>query len=225
MRKDKICLLDFCGTVVPFQTANAYVGYLLDKHPELRNRCNASFTRFLNVTKITSVIRRLYPSYYIDKRLLLSQTKGMSEKVMTDTAKLFYQERVKPQVIPEVMEYLQQLKKQGYEICLLSGGYDLYLRFFCEDYNIPRKICSQIEFNKGVSSGCIKGLDCMNKNKPVLLQQSFGKDIDMSQWYFLSDSPTDKPVLDLVGHPVVVSENESAGWAEQLKYKQIIYKS
>lgn len=223
MRHDKVVLLDFCGTIVPFQTANLFVDYVAKKKPTKHSKRTKKWMSFLNEIRLIGAMRRLFPTWYIDKRFILYMLKGKTETELRTEAKNYYEDLIKPNFIKEVLDEILKLKDEGFLLCILSGGYDIYLEEFAKEFGIKHIISSCIEFKDSLATGRMVGKDCMNKNKIRLLRNHFPDDSDLSGWYFFSDSITDLPVLQLVGHPVVISNGESQKWARSRSIKEIIY--
>ena len=67
----------------------------------------------------------------------------------------------------------------------------------------------------------IDGQDCMFDYKIDYINSKIKG--DHSQWLAFSESVTDLPMLELVGHPVVISRGKSQKWAEKEGFEQIIW--
>ena len=217
----KIALFDFCETLANFQTADAYVHFVQTNSPVSHKFIKLSYD-LLNKSHLLGIPRRLFPESSMDKKWIMRQMAGRSEEEMTVLARKYYDERVKPALIPEVVEELKTKQLEGYKIYLISAGYSIYLQFFAQEFAVDGVIATKIAFNNGVCLGRFDGPDCMFSHKLDYIKQGI-PDNHFEDWFAYTDSITDLPLLELVGHPVVISKEISQKWAEQKGYKQIIW--
>ncbi len=220
---EKIAFFDFCETLVDFQTADAFVHFIRKRYGNKRMKRLNRVISFLCGIYILPIIEKVIPNKSINKRLVLSQLKGLTQDKIEQYAFEYYNEKIKPHEIHQLIEQLHKYQKEGYRIVLVSGGYDKYLRFFAEDNNIVTEdiISTKIDFHNGVCSGKIAGLDCMGRNKISLLEQKFVKK-DISSVSF-SDSKTDLPMLLWTDDCYVVSHNKKQQWAIDNNLKEIVW--
>ncbi len=218
---NKVALFDFCETLANFQTADAYVRYV-QSHSVPTNEGFRLLYNILNQSRVLGVIRRLKPKSSIDKRFILKQMKGRTFEEMDHLAKDYYEKQIKPNLIEPVVAELRKLQSEGYVIYVISAGYDIYLKYFIEDFKVDGLLSTKVEFKNGICTGKFDGQDCMFDYKINYINSAIQG--DHSQWMALSDSVTDLPMLELVGNPIVVSRNKSQNWAEKRNMKQIIWK-
>lgn len=222
---DRVALFDFCETIVSFQTADAFVDYV-------RNRIESRKMRFLeNVRelmirfKISVYLERflqLLVGYNgINKKLKLLQLAGLSEEELIVYAQDFYENEIKSNLITDVYEIVKSYIDKGYLVGLVSGGYDVYLKYFVEENELDFLISSQIEICNGKCTGRMKGIDCMAENKPKLLNSFFLRKPDFSIAY--SDSISDVPFLNWASEGVVVSQNLHQDWISNYNFKELIW--
>lgn len=217
---EKVAFFDFCETIANFQTADSYVRYV-QSHSKPTNTFIRSLYNVLNKSRVLGVLRRLFPKNSIDKRFILRQMKGRTYEEMDCLAKNFYEYEVKPNLIDSIVERLKEMQGDGYEIVIVSGGYDIYLKYFAQDYCIKHVLSTSIGFENGICTGMFEGKDCMFDNKIDYINSLF--DGNRTNWFAFSDSVTDLPMLLLVGNPIVVSKSKSQKWAEKKDIKQIIW--
>ena len=217
--QSKLALFDFCGTLVNFQTANAFVKFLR------RNHCSSSivFKNFVRQLLMKSGILQFLERKTgkpLNKMLYLWLLKGIPQSEVDYYASSFYRTKIKPALIPAVVDKMRQLKAQGYKIYLLSGGYDVYLHYFVREYNLDGCISSKISFKNGVCEGKLNGLDCMDKNKVILLDQYFDKN-KFSNIVGFSDSLSDLPMLKWCDKGVVVCHKDGSKWAKKYNLEEM----
>jgi len=222
----KVALFDFCETLVSFQTADEYVHYC-------RHKLNSRWMSGINfihqaLTKIYAIrtLSKIFPHASINKRLVLFQLYGIPYEVLDQLALTYYNERIKPHIIQPILAELIEKREQGYKIWILSGGYDIYIKYFVCEYNLEGFVSSQIGFsNRNICSGRMSGLDCLWGNKIYLFTKCIPEnDVDLSQSYAYSDSKTDLPMLKWVDKGVVVSKETSQEWAKKNNLTEIIWK-
>ena len=220
--KEKIALFDFCETIANFQTADAYVRYVLS-HQRPAHPLYGRIYKAMNKIHLLGVIRRLFPRFVVDKKLLLLQLRGMQRKDLEKLAKDYYEEKIKPNMIEPVLKELVDKQKSGYKIYVVSAGYSIYLRYFAEEYHIDGLIASTLKFDGEKFKGWLQGHDCMYEHKIAYIKGRINCS-DRSEWFAYSDSETDLPMLSLVGNPVAISKDKPQEWAELNNINQLIWK-
>lgn len=219
---NRVALFDFCETLVNFQTADAYVDFVREKLNDKRMYMMESMQKLLNTLKVIQIAEKITRyRYSINKRIKLIQLKGHSYAQLQELAKDYYQERITPNLIPDMLNKMFELKKEGYSILLVSGGYDIYLRYFMEEYNLSGLISTRIGFKENICTGRFDGLDCLREGKTELLNLYFESKPQYSVAF--SDSVTDLPFLKWVNDGYVVSRNTTQNWAIDNHLKEIIW--
>lgn len=226
MKNKRLALFDFCETLVAFQTADAFVDYC-------REESNYKWACFLEKIRVFlvsifffKVLSLFFDGNKIHKKFKLLQLRGLSEYEIENYAKHFYFNKIKPFFIVDLIEELERLKKLRYDIFVVSGGYSVYIKYFCSDFNINQVVGSDILFKNNRCIGVIDGKDCMNLNKITKLFYNIKEDeYDLANSIAYSDSISDLPLLKIVGHSVVVSKNCSQRWARDNFFDEIIWVS
>lgn len=209
----KVAILDFCDTIVDFQTANAYALYTLEclhMHPFLRWILRQGFSR------------RYFKKHWMDeKRLLLYMLRGTGEESLTKTAEGYYNEMIKPHFQRPVVDEIQRLHERGYDLYLVSGGYSIYIRFFAEEYGFERVISNDFMYYNGVFTGRLCDKDCMGVEKVRRINMVLNKD-DTEDSVSISDSISDLPILKWADRAIVVSKDSRRKWPEENGFDQMV---
>lgn len=222
LNKNKIAFFDFCETLVDFQTADAFIDYVRNVEKTKRMLFWEQCFIILKKTKIIPLCEKLtFYKFSLSKRIKLFQLKGLTKEQVEGYSKLYYSEVIKQHLITVMIDKMKQCALDGYEIVIVSGGYNEYLKHFCLEYQVDDVISSHIKFSNGICLGELDGLDCVNKNKVTLLLQKYSNRQVGSQAY--SDSKSDIPFLRWAEDSYVVSRNLPQKWNKTSNYKEIIW--
>lgn len=135
----------------------------------------------------------------------ISTLKGADEKDLERRTGLFWEEECLGRVRPGAREALRKHKEQG-DRCVLLTSSSIYLsRLACTELGIPEARCTTFELQDGIFTGRANLPLCFGEGKLVHAQASAEQAGEsLSQAWFYTDSLTDLPVLEAVGHPVCV---------------------
>lgn len=221
---DKIALFDFCETIVDFQSADAFCEFV-KTHEKIKHTKWGSIRVFLNRTKLIKIVQLFYKDEYVNKIILLKEIKGLPKSRMEDLGMSYYKEIIKSHLIPVVVNEINQMKEKGYKIFIVSGGYDIYLKYFVDEYFIDGCICTELLFNNDVFSGKYIGHDCLGNEKVNRLKRYFGITNDFTNMDSVSysDSKSDLPLLKFSKKGVVVSKKKELSWIKENKLETLIW--
>lgn len=222
----KIAFFDFCNTLVSFQTADPFIDYVRKLNGNYYMRFLEFILQILIKSRIIAIFNKFMPDFLIEKKLKLIQLRGMTHEKLDFLARSYYKDMIKPNMIESIITELKILENQGYEICIVSAGYSIYLKYFIQDFQIRHIISTEIEFNEETKkcSGFIKGRDCTGHQKKISIYSYFPlNEINFKDCISFSDSIGDLPMLLLTGKAVVVSRSFPQSWAHRYKFKEIIW--
>ena len=117
---------------------------------------------------------------------------------------------------------MQWHKAQGHTIAIVSGGLEIYIKYFADFFEISREniIAIELESQNGILTGNMDGIHTMEHRKLYKLVQRIDlSKFDLSKSYFYSDCPSDIPLLSFVGNPVVIECGKDILWAKILGYE------
>ena len=222
----KFAFFDFCDTLVGFQTADAFVDYVRLKNGNSHMRMIESFLEILHKSRIITVLNKLVPRLEVAKRIKLYQLKGFGIHELNTLSESFYSEMVKPGLIDIVLKDMKRLADDDYEICLVSAGYSIYLKYFADEYQIKHLISTEIAFNQEGNTclGTISGRDCIRREKVSRLKSYLeDQNVNYKESISYSDNITDLPLLLMAGKGVVISKGSSQPWRHKYNFKEIIW--
>ncbi len=227
MNLKKVALFDFCETLVTIQSADKYIDFVRHRQPSLKQKVLEVVRIILVKALCFRLVSKLFPNNIWHKQLKLYQLKGISKNDLEALAKVYYEEVLKPHIIPEIIKEIVKKQKKHYKIIIVSGGYAIYIKYFAKDFGIDfcDVMATQIGFTlKGICKGTIEGLDCMKANKVKMLRSR----MDMEQYnlessYAYSDSLSDLPLLKFVGKGIVVTRKPQK-WSKHNGLGEILWK-
>jgi HAD superfamily hydrolase (TIGR01490 family) len=136
----------------------------------------------------------------------MRQFKGESERALAREARAWMVEQVVPTIYPEAEELVQHHLAEGHVVAIVSGATKFVVRPLAEHLGIKHLLYTRLEVEKGRFTGRVVEPICFEDGKIYWLQQLVDEqNIELAKSYFYTDSITDLPLLDLVGHPVVTN--------------------
>ncbi len=131
---------------------------------------------------------------------------GESERKLLREARDFVAKMVVPTLYPEAVDLVRHHQEQGHVVVVVSGATKFVVRPLAEHLGIKHYLYTRLEVEHGRFTGRVVDPICFEEGKIYWLQQFIDeKGIDLAKSWFYTDSVTDLPLLDLVGHPVVVN--------------------
>jgi len=139
-------------------------------------------------------------------RDVMQQFKGQSERALAREARIWMEEEVVPTIYPEARELVSDHLAKDHVVAIVSGATKFVVQPLAEHLGIKHLLYTHLEVERGRFTGRVVEPICFEDGKIYWLQQLVEKqDIDLAKSYFYTDSITDLPLLDLVGHPVVTN--------------------
>jgi len=136
----------------------------------------------------------------------MAQFEGQSERALTREANVWFRERVVPTLYPEALERVRWHQEQGHLVAIVSGATKFVVKPLAAELGIRHILYTRLEVEHGRFTGRVVEPICFEEGKIYWLQQLVDeRNIDLAKSYFYTDSVTDLPLLELVGHPVVTN--------------------
>jgi HAD superfamily hydrolase (TIGR01490 family) len=204
---------DVDGTLLTVQSGTLYIGYLrrkglMDLSDQLR-----IYWSFLTYRLGIMNLRRLVE---VSSRWLRDQP----ESDIAEHCRDWYETEVSRYFCADVLDKLRGHQESGHVVALLTGGTRYLNDWVAGDLGIEHVLASRLEVRDGRFTGKPDGPLCYGKGK-IHHAERFAAEygIDLSRSWYYADSITDLPMLERVGHPVVVSpdprlriEAKRKGW-------------
>jgi HAD superfamily hydrolase (TIGR01490 family) len=139
------------------------------------------------------------------KRMMV-QFRGQRERELEEQANLWFDEMVARTIYPEAEELVRKHEAAGHVIAIVSGATKFVVRPLARRLGIEHLLYTRLEVEDGCFTGRVIEPICFEEGKIYWLQQFTEEHgIDLARSYFYTDSITDLPLLDLVGHPVATN--------------------
>jgi len=136
----------------------------------------------------------------------MQQFKGDSERALARQARVWMEERVVPTLYPEAESIVADHLAKGHVVAIVSGATKFVVKPLAEHLGIKHLLYTRLEVESGRFTGRVVEPICFEDGKIYWLQQLVEEqNVDLARSYFYTDSITDLPLLDLVGHPVVTN--------------------
>jgi putative phosphoserine phosphatase/1-acylglycerol-3-phosphate O-acyltransferase len=124
-----------------------------------------------------------------------------------EQAERYYHEMLKPHISSRVMERLEEHRRQGHLLILITASLRYMLEPVVKDLKFDRLLCTDLEIDEnGLSTGRPIEPICVGENKVIYAKKAaMEMNIDLERSYAYTDHHSDIPLLKLVGNPVVVN--------------------
>ena len=117
----------------------------------------------------------------------------------------FVKERIKPKVLPQAVELVDQHRRKGDYVMVITSTIEFITRPIVDLFEIETLLAPKPEFSQGRYTGLITGVPSFGEGKVTrLLAWLENKDYNLHGSFFYSDSHNDLPLLNHVDHPIAV---------------------
>lgn len=139
---------------------------------------------------------------------LLELTKGWEADKITALARETLTEMIEPVIYAEAAHLIRMHRNAGRRVYLISSSGEEIVRPLADFLGVPFAIGSRAAIEDGRYTGELE-FYCQGEGKrQAILAEADRHSIDLSRSYAYSDSGTDIPMLDCVGHPVAVNPDK-----------------
>jgi HAD superfamily hydrolase (TIGR01490 family) len=138
---------------------------------------------------------------------LLADAAGNDEREMRRQSDLWFAEDVLPHMTERGRQRVAEHKGLGHVVAIVSGSTQYAVEPLAAHLGFPgRYVCTHLESQDGRLTGRIVPPVCLGSGKVVWAERFAAEhDLDLSASYFYTDSITDLPLLQRVGHPIAVN--------------------
>jgi HAD superfamily hydrolase (TIGR01490 family) len=137
---------------------------------------------------------------------VLAEYRGKRETEIEQQALEWFDAWVEPALYPEAEQLVREHEAAGHIVAIVSGATKFVVRPLAARLGIRHMLYTRLEVEDGCFTGRVIDPICFEEGKIYWLQQLIEEEgIDLAKSYFYTDSITDRPLLDLVAHPVAVN--------------------
>ena len=150
------------------------------------------------------------------KEGMLALTKGWDRRQVEDVVREALEEVFDPYIYQEALDLIALHQALGRTVFIVSSSPEEIVRPLAERMGVKDVIATRVEIENGRYTGQLE-FYCYGEEKATAMRELAGRDgIDLDASYAYSDSITDAPMLEAVGHPVAVNpDRELRRLAEQ----------
>ena len=139
-------------------------------------------------------------------KTMMVQFRGQKEAELEAEAKAWFDELVAQTIYPEAEELVRKHEADGHLVAIVSGATKFVVRPLAQRLGVEHLLYTRLEVEDGCFTGRVIEPICFEEGKIYWLQQFIEEHgIDLAKSWFYTDSITDLPLLDLVGHPVATN--------------------
>jgi HAD superfamily hydrolase (TIGR01490 family) len=151
------------------------------------------------------------------------QMRGKSERDFAERCKRWVEDEVLPLVVPGALREIERHRAAGHVLAVLSSSPTYVTAPLARVLGIEEVLSTTFEVVDGEFTGRLVGPACVGAGK-IHWAEGMGarREIDLAQSWFYTDSYTDMPMLERVGHRVVINPDprlrhaaKKRGWPVQ----------
>ena len=158
---------------------------------------------------------------------LLASAAGDDEQEMRAQCDRWFAADVVPHITEPGRQRVAHHEAQGHVVAIVSASTQYVVRPMAAYLGIPGQyVCTHLQSENGRLTGKVEPPVCYGQGKVVWAERFAAEhDVDLSASYFYTDSISDLPLLERVGHPVVVNPDlrlrrlaRKRGWPLEMFY-------
>jgi HAD superfamily hydrolase (TIGR01490 family) len=132
--------------------------------------------------------------------------RGRSEEAVAQHCRVWYRDMVRQYLQPEMVRRVREHQAQGHVVALLSSSTPYLATPLAEELGIEHLLVSRLVIENGRFTGDVHRPICYGAGKIHWAKRFAAEhDVDLGASWFYTDSVTDLPMLEIVGHPEIVN--------------------
>jgi HAD superfamily hydrolase (TIGR01490 family) len=190
---------------------------------DLRRRGEISFLRALRALGWMAKYHLSIIDLQVIAVRIAEQMRGKSERDFAEHCRRWVEDEVLPLVVPGALRQIEQHRAEGHVLAVLSSSPTYVTAPLAHLLGIEEVLSTTFEVDGGQFTGRLVGPACVGAGK-IHWAEGLGarRQLDLGQSWFYTDSYTDMPMLERVGHGVVVNPDprlrhaaKKRGWPVQ----------
>jgi HAD superfamily hydrolase (TIGR01490 family) len=135
-----------------------------------------------------------------------SWIRGRSEEEIAAHCRIWYRDMVRQYLQPEMIRRVEAHKRDGHLVAILSSTTNYLADPLAEELGIEHLLVSRLVVRDGRFTGEAHRPICYGPGKLHWARRFAAEhDVDLAASFFYTDSVTDVPMLEIVGHPQIVN--------------------
>jgi HAD superfamily hydrolase (TIGR01490 family) len=184
----KIAFFDFDGTITTSDSLPEIIKFLKGG--------TAYYTGILlNIPWFAAYLLNLISGDLLKEKICSYFFSGMPEVNFQKQCDAFVDSILPDLIRPEALTEIDRLRKEGFEIAVVSASAENWIRNFAKKWSIEL-IGTKLEVKDGLMTGKIEGKNCKGVQKVIRIRERW----DLTAYetiYVYGDSPADKPMMTL----------------------------
>ena len=198
----RAAFFDVDGTLVRTNIVHAFGFYAMNQGSILGSawktaKTIASIPLFLAADRVNrKLFNELFYSYY----------EGQTEDRLETLAEELFEEVVKPAICEGTPRLIEESRRAGCRIVLVTGALDFTVRHLAEHLGADDLIANRMRFVQGVATGRVVPPIIEGAHKALVIRDYCVRHgLALERSFAYSDSFSDYPMLAVVGHPAAVN--------------------
>ena len=213
--KEKLAIFDVDYTLTKRETLVEFYFFMMKKNPQ--------FIKYLPKSIFSSIfyVFKIYDASKA-KKTFIRFIDGIEENEMKKIVKEFYETRLSKILYKDAIDMIKKMKTEGYKIYLISASAEFYLSEFYNIKEVDKVIGTRFTTENGLHRNEITGENCKGEEKVKRLKEVLKKEniqVDFKNSYMFSDSLSDLPLFNLVGHPYLINFRKTHDKIQILRWK------
>lgn len=137
---------------------------------------------------------------------MMIEFRGREESELAREGRRLFDALVRETIYPEAAALIADHQARGHAVAIVSGATRYIVEPMASYLGVKHFLYSRLEVEEGVLTGRVLEPLCFDEGKIYWIQQFIeDQEVDLARSWFYTDSVTDLPLLELVGHPVVTN--------------------
>lgn len=137
---------------------------------------------------------------------IMAGMRGWSERDFEERCKRWVEDEVLPLLLPAGLRKIEEHRRRGHLLAILSTSPSYVTRPIAKTLGMDEAVSTQFEVEGGLFTGRVIAPACFGAGKVHWAEQlGRARKLDLGRSWFYTDSFTDLPMLERVGHQVIVN--------------------
>jgi putative phosphoserine phosphatase/1-acylglycerol-3-phosphate O-acyltransferase len=136
---------------------------------------------------------------------MIAPLSGRKDAELVEEGRALF-EIVRRSIFPEAYRIVAEHRAKGHVVVIVSGSTRYVVEPMASHLDVPHALYTRLEVVDGLLTGRVDEPVCLDEGKIYWVKHFMQtEEIDLARSWFYTDSVTDLPLLELVGHPVATN--------------------